>query len=86
MKARTKLACGLALLAAMLVSAEANAQWGRGWGGARDGMAPSGEAATTVVGATATGGMGKVGGAGDRPFRARLKGRVMSALLGRPNQ
>lgn len=43
MKARTTLACTLALLAAMLLSAEVNAQWGRGpgwqgpqWGGDYD--------------------------------------------------
>jgi hypothetical protein len=30
--------------------------------------------------------MEKVGGGGDKPFRARQKSRVMSALLGRPNQ
>ena len=32
MKARTALACTVALLAATLVASEANAQWGRGWG------------------------------------------------------
>jgi hypothetical protein len=32
MKARTTLACALALLAAMLVPAEVNAQWSHRWG------------------------------------------------------
>jgi len=32
MKARTRLACTLAMLAPLLLASEANAQWGRGWG------------------------------------------------------